>query len=112
MQIRMSTGMFGSKRRTLREGVEAMAVVTHVEFATVLGMAEKRNFDDKLDLTLMVRPDAGAPFEAHVKGYFPPYNQPGVGAQLWVLYDPQNTSQVVIDEQRLAAENAAYEAQI
>jgi hypothetical protein len=104
--------MFGSKRRTQREGVQAMAVITHVEFATVLGMAEKRNFDDKLDLTLMVRPDADAPFEAHVKGFFAPYNQPSVGDQLYVRYDPQDKSCGVIDEKRLAAENAAYEAQL
>jgi hypothetical protein len=51
--------LFGSKRRTAREGVQAMAVITHR-----------------------------------------------------VRYDPQNTSHVVIDEKRLAAENAAYEAQI
>jgi hypothetical protein len=104
--------MLGSKRRTLSDGVEAMAVVTHVTYATVLGMAEKRNFEDKLDLTLMVRPDAEAPFEAHVKAYFAPYNQPTVGDQFWVRYDPNNKKHVVIDQQRIAAENRAYEAQV
>lgn len=103
--------MLGMKKRnTLTEGAQANAVVTNVEYAKVMGMAVARNYNYKLELTLMVRPDDEAPFEAHVSGYFAQFSQPSVGDQFWVRYDPQDHSNVVIDEQRIAATNAAAEA--
>ncbi len=50
--------MLGSKKKhILTEGAEAMAVVTDVNYAKVAGMTIARNYNYKLDLTLMVRPD-------------------------------------------------------
>jgi hypothetical protein len=99
------------KRHILTEGAQAIAVVTHVEYAKVLGsLTVERNNNYKLELTLMVRPDNEAPFEAHVSGYFAQYSQPSVGDQFWVRYDPQDKTKVEIDTARIAADNAAIEA--
>lgn len=105
--------MLGSKKRhILKDGVQALAVVTNVDYAKVAGMVQARNDDYKLDVTLMVRPDDGAPFEAHVSRYFARFAQPSVGDQMWVRYDPQNPSKVEIDEARIAADNAAVKAHV
>jgi hypothetical protein len=106
--------MFGSKKRHIQtQGTQAMAVITTVEYAKVLGtMTVARNYNYKLDLTLMVRPDDEAPFEAHLSGYFAQFSQPGIGDQLYVRYDPKDHSRVEIDEQRIAADNAAAEASV
>jgi hypothetical protein len=102
--------MLGSKKRhLLTDGAQAIAVVTDVGYATVMGMSVARNYDYKLELTLMVRPDNAAPFEAHVSGYFAQYSQPSVGDQFWVRYDPQDHSLVEIDTDKIAADNAAAE---
>ncbi len=105
--------MFGSKKRhVLEDGLSAMAVVTAVDYAKVLGgMTVARNDNYKLDLTLMVRPDDAAPFEAHVSGYFPQFSQPSIGDQFWVKYDPDDHQRVEIDTARIAADNAKFEAQ-
>ena len=104
--------MLGSKKRhVLTDGAQAIAVVTNVEYAKVLGgMTVARNYNYKLDLTLMVRPDNEAPFEAHVSGYFAQFSQPSVGDQFWVRYDPQDHKTVEIDTDKIAADNAAAEA--
>ncbi len=103
--------MFGSKKKhILTEGTQAIAVVTNVDYAKVAGMTVSRNYNYKLDLSLMVRPDDGAPFEAHVSGYFAQYSQPSVGDQFWVRYDPDDHSKVEIDTAKIAAENARVEA--
>ena len=74
--------MFGSKKKNLMtHGASAIGVVTNVEYAKVAGMTVARNYNYKLDLTLMVRPDDGAPFEGHVSGYFAQFSQPSVGDQ-------------------------------
>lgn len=105
--------MFGSKRRhVLSDGARALAVVTHVNCAKVAGMAVASNYNYKLALTLMVRPDNEAPFEARVSGYFSQYAQPSVGDQFWVRYDPHDHSKVVIDKARIASDNATFEAQV
>jgi hypothetical protein len=106
--------MLGSKKRQiLTDGAQAVAVVTDVEYAKVLGtMTIARNYNYKLDLTLMVRPDNAAPFEAHIKGYFPQFGQPSVGDQLYVRYDPKDPTLVEIDEQRIEADNAAAQADV
>jgi hypothetical protein len=105
--------MFGSKKKhILGDGAQAMAVVTDVNYAKVAGMTVASNYNYKLDLTLMVRPDDGAAFEAHVSGYFSQYAQPSVGDQFWVRYDPKDRSRVEIDEARIAADNAAVKAQV
>jgi hypothetical protein len=103
--------VFGSKKRVLSEGTQSIAVVTHVDYAKVLGMTQARNYNYKLDLTLMVRPENDAPFEAHVQGYFSQYSQPSVGDQFWVRYSPDDKTKVEIDEKQIASDNAAYEAQ-
>src|SRR5579864_6430229 len=102
--------MFGNKKHTLTQGAQAIAVVTDVGYATVMGMTVARNYNYKLELTLMVRPDNEAPFEAHVSGYFAQFSQPSVGDQFWVRYDPQDHSKVEIDTDKIAADNAAAEA--
>ncbi len=106
--------MLGSKKRhILTDGVQAIAVVIDVEYAKVLGtMTIARNYNYKLDLSLMVRPDSAAPFEAHISGYFPQFGQPSVGDQLYVRYDPQDPTHVEIDEQRIEADNTAAQASV
>jgi hypothetical protein len=103
--------MFGSKKKhILTEGAQALAVVTKVDYATVLGgMTVARDYNYKLDLTLMVRPDNEAPFEAHVQGYFSQFAQPSVGDQLYVRYNPDDHEHVEIDTAKIAADNAAVE---
>jgi len=105
--------MLGSKKRqVLTDGSSAMAVTTHVEYAKVLGgMTVQRNDQYKLQLTVMVRPENDAPFEAKVSGYFPQYAQPSTGDQFWVRYDPSDHSKIEIDTARIAVANAAYETQ-
>jgi hypothetical protein len=104
--------MFGSKKKhILDDGAQALAVVTNVDYAKVLGgMTVARNYNYKLDLALMVRPDNDAPFEAHVQGYFSQFAQPSVGDQMWVRYDPDDHTNVEIDTAKIAADNAAVEA--
>jgi hypothetical protein len=105
--------MFGLKKRhILSDGEQAVAVVTDVNYAKVAGMAVASNYNYKLALTLMVRPDHEAPFEARVSGYFSQYAQPSVGEQFWVRYDPHDRSKVVIDRARIASDNAAFEARV
>jgi hypothetical protein len=97
--------MFGSKKtQLLSSGAQALAVITDVSHAKVAGITIARNYNYKLDLTLMVRPDDGAYFEAHVADYFSQYAQPSVGDQLRVRYDPQDHSCVEIDTAAIAAE--------
>jgi len=104
--------MLGSKKKhILTEGAQAMAVVTAVDYAKVAGMTIARNYNYKLDLTLMVRPDNDSPFEAHVADYFSQYSQPSIGDQFWVRYDPDDKSKVEIDTAKIAAANEAFEAQ-
>ena len=105
--------MFGSKKtQLLSDGAQALAVITDVSYAKVAGMTIARNYNYKLDLTLMVRPDDGAYFEAHVADYFSQYAQPSVGDQLRVRYDPQDHSRVEIDSAAIAADNATVEASV
>ena len=102
--------MLGSKKRHLMtDGAQAIAVVTDVGYASVMGMNVARNYNYKLELTLMVRPDNEAPFEARVSGYFAQFSQPTVGDQFWVRYDPQDHGKVEIDTDKIAADNAAAE---
>lgn len=104
--------MLGSKKKhILTEGAQAMAVVTAVNYAKVAGMTIARNYNYKLDLTLMVRPDNDTAFESHVSDYFSQYSQPSIGDQFWVRYDPDDKSKVEIDTAKIAASNAAFEAQ-
>jgi hypothetical protein len=100
------------KKHILAEGAQAMAVVTNVDYAHVLGMDIARNYNYKLNLTLMVRPDNDTPFEAHVEGYFSQFAQPSVGDQLWVRYDPADKSHVEVDEAKIASDNAAAESAV
>lgn len=104
--------MFGSKKRhILEDGASAIAVVTNVEYAKLLGaMTVARNYNYKLDLTLMIRPDNETPFEAHISDYFSQYSQPSVGDQFWVRYDPEDRTKVEIDTAKIAEANAAFEA--
>lgn len=100
------------KKRILTEGHQAIAVVTHVDYAHVLGMNISSNYNYKLDVTLMVRPENDTPFEAHVAGYFPPFGQPSVGDQLRVRYDPADKSHVLIDDAKIASDNASNESAV
>ncbi|HEX4521364.1 MAG TPA: hypothetical protein VH063_17455 [Gaiellaceae bacterium] len=100
------------KDHVLTSGVQAAAVVTAVDYAHVLGMEIAQNYNYKLDLTLIVRPENEAPFEAHIKGYFSQFAQPCIGDQMWVRYDPKDTTHVEVDEARIAADNAAAESAI
>jgi hypothetical protein len=105
--------VLGSKKKKhiLAEGAQAMAVVTKVDYAKVLGgMTIQRNDNYKLELTLMVRPDNGTPFEASVSAYFTQFSQPSIGDQFWVRYDPEDQTRVEIDTAKIAADNAAVEA--
>lgn len=106
--------MFGPKKRhVLTEGAQALAVVTNVEYAKVLGgMTVARNYNYKLEVALMVRPENGPPFEAHVSAYFSTYAQPSVGDQLWVRYDPEDSTRVEIDQAKMDADNAAAQASV
>jgi len=102
----------GSKEKLLSDGAQAMAAVIKVDYAKTLGMNVARNYNYKLDLTLLVRPDGDAPFEAHVKDYFPQFGQPGVGDQFWVRFDPDDKTHVEIDQARIDADNAALDASV
>jgi hypothetical protein len=105
--------VFGSKKRKLlQDGQQAMAVVTNVDYAKVLGgMTVQRNDQYKLELTMMVRPENAAAFEAKISAYFPQFSQPSVGSQFWVRYDPADPTQMEIDTAKIAADNAAFETQ-
>jgi hypothetical protein len=99
--------MFGSKKtQPLSGGAQALAVITDVSYAKEAGMTIARNYNYKLDLTLMVRPADGAFFEAHVSDYFSQYAKPSVGDQLTVRYDPQDHSCVEIGNLRTVAVRA------
>jgi hypothetical protein len=103
--------MFGSKKtQLLSDGAQALAVITDVSYAKVAGMTIARNYNYKLDLTLMVRPDDGPYFEAHVSDYFSQYAQPSVGDQLRVRYDPEDHSRIEIDNAAVEAGVAAQAA--
>jgi hypothetical protein len=102
----------GSKKKLLSDGAQAVAAVTNVEYATTLGMNVAQNYNYKLDLTLLVRPENDAPFEAHVKDYFSQFAQPNVGDQFWVRYDPDDKTRVEIDQARIDADNAAAKASL
>lgn len=109
--------MFGSnKRHVLAEGKQALAVVIDVDYAKVLGMTQQRstgaNYSAKLKLTLMVRPEGEAPFEAFYSDYFPDYARPDVGAEFWVRYDPAEPQKIELDLAQIAQDNAAYDAQV
>jgi hypothetical protein len=104
--------MHFGKKNILTEGAEATAVVTNVDYAHVLGMDIARNYNYKLDVTLMVRPEKDTPFEAKVSGYFSQFAQPSVGDELWVRYDPDDKSHVEIDDAKIAADNAANESAV
>jgi hypothetical protein len=105
--------MFGSnKRHILAEGTQALAVVTDVNYAKVAGMTVAQNYNYKLKLTLLVKPDGEVPFEAFHSDYFPQFAQPQVGTEYWVRYDPADHSKVELDLAQIAADNAAYDAQV
>jgi hypothetical protein len=106
--------VFGSsKRHILKDGRQAVATVTEVGYATVLGMAQSNNFNNmKLKLKLLVSPEGEAPFEVTHSGYFPQFSQPEVGDQYRVRYDPANPTKVEFDTAQAAQDNTAYEAQI
>jgi hypothetical protein len=102
----------GGKKKVLTQGAQAMAVVTNVEYAKTLGMTVAKNYNYKLDVTLLVRPENEAAFEAHVQEYFSQFAQPSVGDQFWVRYDPQDHSKLEIDMAQINADNAANEAAV
>jgi hypothetical protein len=102
----------GNKKHILADGKQALAVVTDVEYAKVAGMTVARNYNYKLKLTMMVRPEGEAPFEAYYSDYFPQYSQPQTGAEFWVRYDPSDPSKIELDIDQIAKDNAAFEAQV
>jgi hypothetical protein len=102
----------GNKRHILAEGTQALAVVTDVNYAKVAGMTVAQNYNYKLKLTLMVKPEGEAPFEAFYSDYFPQFAQPQVGTEYWVRYDPADHTKVELDLAQIAADNAAYDAQV
>ena len=105
--------MLGSKKKSvLKDGAQALAVVTEVNYAKVAGMTIARNYNYKLDLTLMVRPENETAFEAHVSSYFSQFAQPNVGDEFWVRYEADDHKQVEIDTSKIASVNAAYEAHV
>jgi hypothetical protein len=105
--------MFGGKKKQiLAEGTQALAVVTDVDYAKVAGMTIAQNYNYKLKLMLLVKPEGEAPFESSYSDYFPQYAQPQVGAEFWVRFDPSDHSKVELDLAQVAADNAAYEAQV
>jgi hypothetical protein len=102
----------GNKRHILAEGTQALAVVTDVNYAKVAGMTVAQNYNYKLKLTLMVKPEGEAPFEAFYSDYFPQFAQPQVGTEYWVRYDSADHTKVELDLAQIAADNAAYDAQV
>jgi hypothetical protein len=105
--------MFGGKKKQiLTEGTQALAVVTDVSYAKVAGMTIAQNYNYKLKLTLLVKPEGEQPFEASYSDYFPQYAQPQVGTEFWVRFDPADHTKVELDVAQVAADNAAYDAQV
>jgi hypothetical protein len=86
--------VFGRKKNVLMHGVSAQATVTRVEDTGVYV-----NGSPRVKLTLQVQPEGvGAPFEATKKLTANRFSLPVVGSQLWVKYDPDDTSRVEFDQ--------------
>ncbi len=86
--------MFGKKKNVLMHGVSAQATVTGVEDTGVYV-----NGSPRVKVTLQVQPEGiGAPFQATKKMTASRLSLPVVGSQLWVKYDPDDTSKVEFDQ--------------
>ncbi len=87
--------MFGSKKKdVLMTGVSAQATVTRVDDTGVYV-----NGNPRVKLTLQVQSDGmAAPFEVTKKLTMSRLSMWNIGAQLWVKYDPNDTSRVEIDQ--------------
>jgi hypothetical protein len=86
--------MFGSKRRKLLEsGTEAWAAVTAVRESNLT-----REFTPNMILTLHVTPERTAGFDTEVVVSVPRTAIPEVGAKYMVRFDPEDHSQLTIDD--------------
>ena len=86
--------MFGKKKNVLMHGVSAQATVIGVEDTGVYV-----NGSPRVKVTLQVQPEGiGAPFQATKKMTANRLSLPVVGSQLWVKYDPDDTSKVEFDQ--------------
>jgi Short C-terminal domain len=86
--------VFGKKKNVLMHGVPAQATVTGVEDTGVYV-----NGSPRVKVTLQVQPEGiGAPFQATKKVTANRLSLPVVGSQLWVKYDPDDTSKVEFDQ--------------
>jgi hypothetical protein len=86
--------VFGRKKNVLMHGVSAQATVTDIEDTGVYV-----NGSPRVKLILQVQPEGvGAPFEVTKKLTADRFSLPVIGSQMWVKYDPDDTSKVEFDQ--------------
>jgi len=99
--------MFGSKKKNiLMNGVSALATITRIDGTGVIVNGKPR-----VKLTLNVQPSGLVAFEVQKAMNAAPWAMPQIGSQIWVRYDPNDTSRVEIDQAKNDEMSAAAPAQ-
>lgn len=99
--------VFGNKKKKiLAEGVSARATITRIE-----GTGTIVNGKPRVKISLNVQPDGQVGFEAEKTMNAPPWAMPQVGGQIWVKYDPDDTSRVEFDDAKNDEMQATASAQ-
>jgi hypothetical protein len=99
--------VFGSKKKNiLMNGVSARATINRIEGTGVIVNGKPR-----IKLALTVQPDGQLPFDVEKPMNAPPWAMPQIGHQIWVKYDPNDTSRVEIDQAKNDEMTAAASAQ-
>jgi hypothetical protein len=70
------------------------------------------NENPRVELTLQVKPDGGAPFEAKKKVTVSRVSIPRAGDGYWVRFDPANPTEIEFDTEKAAEANQAAEASV
>ncbi len=100
--------MFGSKKKNiLMNGVSAPATINRIEGTGVIVNGKPR-----IKLALTVQPNGQLPFDIEKAMNAPPWAMPQIGHQIWVKYDPNDTSRVEIDQAKNDEMTAAASAQV
>ena len=98
--------MFGSKKKKiLMNGVSARATINRIEGTGVIVNGKPR-----VKLALTVHPDGQLPFDVEKAMTASPWAMPQIGQQIWVKYDPDDTSRVEIDQAKNDEMTAAASA--
>ncbi|MCW2967206.1 MAG: hypothetical protein JWM71_978 [Solirubrobacteraceae bacterium] len=89
------------EKKLRKQGAQAPAEVLEAQQTHLTSSSGNPNVDSNINvlwkLKVEVRPEGEQPFPADVKAYFPVGAQPAPGQILTVLYDPDDHSQVAVD---------------